>query len=248
MPTLSAHTSTLNHFIQLFDVNDHYKKGSKAPAASCYDTDAIADDNSSYGLDGVLETRNPCSAASSRLTRLFALTKKRASIYQSEQHHNCILALIDSVIENHGLLSASYAAIAAEYLPILGKLDESELNRGRTWLLHSSPVLGLGSRTSTEFKWVVARHFATGEFKRDDDAQNYYLTKGFKSLQADSSALKTDLAPFLIELTRVIYEEAKAPRQLTIKKVNRLLKCGNETAKYLCRIYNALPNSPLNNH
>ena len=234
MRTISDNRNTLNNFINLFDTYEI-----DMDCKHNFESNDIADDNSLAEQDKSLETFG--TASSSVLTRLIFRTEKRMTWNMNKKDKACVAAMIDSVYENHGLLECSYEAIAAEYAPMFGELKVRALNQARVFLLHQGPVLGLASKNSEEFKWVIARHFVAGDFVRDMAGQNQQLTTCFKHLhQGGKQAIHGFSA-----LCGCIYQQAKAPRRLGATKVKSLLKCDDKTAQLLAEVYAALPEAPL---
>jgi len=232
MSEITNHTDILESFVGLFSNNS--ASGIGKVNQRSFERDEVVDKSS-------IEDDGTGKAMKSDLTKLFDLVKARSSIRLDAKQTACIKAVIDSVYENRGLFGISYEQVAAEYLPIFGKLKVAELNRARVFLMHQGPVLGLAARTVQEFKWVISRHFAVSEFIRDNELQNRQLAACFHRLEKGGEMTVT----MFVELCRVIYEEGKALRRLTPAKVQRLLKCNETQAALLCEVYELLPDSPL---
>jgi len=230
------HADVLSNFVDLFTTNRGAEVNMTTQRSFERDevTDSSSDSDNGYTPEGFGR------AMKSELTELFEHVLSRSSIRLNEEQKACIQVMIDSVYESRGLFGGSYEEVAAEYAPIFGKLKVAELNRARVFLMHQDP-LGLACRSSQEFKWVVSRHFAAGNFGRDYKLQNRQLVICFKHLVKGGN----ELVNMFVELCRAIYKEAKASRRLSPTKVQRLLKCNETEAAILCEVYESLPDYPL---
>jgi len=269
MKAYSRYSNTLEHFIGLFSANTENKSGKDIQRS--FERDEVADEysdhiHSLYSFNK--EGWNPWESLSSRILEL---AEERTMTGHFDLHQREVFSvLIQSAVQNCGLLKDSYSTIIQEYeagfentrcqkkkwlqeghkskekdydqlLNARIRITETAINRARVFLLHQGPVLGLASKNSEEFKWVIARHFLAGDFVRDMAGQNQQLTACFKHLhQGGKQAVHGFSA-----LCGCIYQQAKASRRLGATRVKSLLKCDDKTAQLLAEVYAALPEAPL---